>query len=88
MNAPTEGLGLQSNLKFVVFILAVVILALSVVQGAYLTGLISILWLVIIYYGLVWLAGQREATSRIDTLDERVLRVEKKLDELEAEKKE
>lgn len=87
MGAPTKSLGLQSFLKFVVLILALVILALSLIQASYLTGLMSILWLVIIYYVLVWLAGQREATSRLDTLDERVLRLEKKLDELEAEKK-
>lgn len=78
MKAPEPSL-----IKLYVMILAVLIVAFSIIQGAYMSGAMAAIGLLFLYYFAKLVKQSEEPTSRRDLFDKRLSELERRVSRVE-----
>lgn len=73
----------QSVARLLTLFAITVVVAMSVIQGAYLPGIIAGVGILILYYIAKWVREGEGRRSRIDLVDERLVELEKRVSRIE-----
>lgn len=76
-----------SATKLLVFLVIAAIVAVSIMQGAFLPGIFTATGVLVLYYLLGWVRQSEERSNRLDLVDQRVLELEKRIGQLEERKR-
>lgn len=72
--------------KLLVFLVIVAIVAVSIMQGAFLPGIFAATGVLVLYYLFGWVRESEERSNRLDLVDQRILELEKRVGQLEERK--
>ena len=72
-----------SRIKLLVLLIMVLIAAVSIIQGAFLSGIMAAIWVLILYYFATWMKQGEERRSRQDLMDQRLIELEKRVRQIE-----
>ena len=65
--------------RLFLLVITMLIAAISLIQGAYLPGIIAAVGILLLYYVAMWLGRSEKGRSRMDLMDERLLDLEKRV---------
>ena len=72
-----------STIKLLVLLIMVLIAAVSIIQGAILSGIMAAIWVLLLYYFATWIKQSGERRSRQDLMDQRLVELEKRVRQIE-----
>ena len=69
--------------KLFVLLVIILIAAVSIIQGAFLPGILAAVLVLLLYYNVQWVRQREDRRSRVDLMDERLVDLEKRVREIE-----
>jgi predicted PurR-regulated permease PerM len=72
-----------STTKLLLLVAVILIAAVSIIQGAYLPGILAAIGVLVLYYFATWVKQGEERVSRVDLMDQRLVDLEKRVTKIE-----
>jgi hypothetical protein len=73
----------ETSIKFLILVAVVLVGAVSIMQGAFMAGVMACTGIVFVYFVAIWVRRSDEGSARVDVLDERLADLEKRVHQIE-----